>query len=42
MIDKAIAQYPMIADKSKYPDAMNRLLAMCLVAYTETRFTPQP
>lgn len=42
MIDKAIAQYPMIADKSKYPDAMNRLLAMCLVAYNETRFTPQP
>lgn len=42
MIDKAIAQYPMIADKSKYPDAMNRLLAMCLVAYNESRFTPDP
>lgn len=40
MIDKAIAQYPMIADKSKYPDAMNRLLAVCLVAYNECRFTP--
>lgn len=42
MIDKAIAKYPMIADKSKYPDAMNRLLALLLVAYNETRFTPQP
>ena len=41
MIDKAIARYPMIADKSKYPDAMNRLLALLLVAYNETRFTPQ-
>jgi hypothetical protein len=42
MIDKAIARYPMIADKSKYPDAMNRLLALLLVGYNETRFTPQP
>ena len=42
MIDKAIAKYPMIADKSKYPDAMNRLLAFLLVAYNETRFSPQP
>jgi putative chitinase len=41
MIDKAIAKYPMIADKSKYPDAMNRLLAFLLVAYNEARFTPQ-
>jgi hypothetical protein len=40
MIDKAISQYPMIVDKSKYPDAMNRLLAVCLVAYNECRFTP--
>ena len=42
MIDEAINKYPMIADKSKYPDAMNRLLAMCLVAYNECRFDPQP
>lgn len=40
MVDKAIAKYPMIADKTKYPDALNRLLAMCLVAYNECRFSP--
>jgi len=40
MIDKAIARYPIIADKTKYPDAINRLLALCLVAYNECRFTP--
>ena len=40
MIDKAISQYPMIADKTKYPDALNRLLALCLVGYNECRFTP--
>ena len=41
MIDKAIAQYPMIVDTKKYPDALNRLLALCLVGYNECRFTPK-
>ena len=42
LINKAIAKYPMITDKTKYPDALNRLLAMCLVAYNETSLSLPP